>query len=163
MVIKECQPTVAVWNSATSWFNQLPLEIWIHQLLERHRDNGHRSIVRLRAHRLMMAQRRYRLYLDYYPGGDLHDLTRHIFLAPNQATKQQNWLPEAFMWYIFKCLVDGLQVLNQGNLNFPTAGWRPIHHMDIRPSNIFIDIDPDRKVNRQKVSLFADHTPWHVY
>lgn len=87
MVVKEVRPKPPrAWRDPIKWRDRLPREIRIHQLIDANRPpaanaRGHRNLVCHRGYRLMMEQRRYRLYLDFYAGGDLYQGFKGHFKA----------------------------------------------------------------------------------
>ena len=146
----------------TQWSNKVPKEIYMHQLIERHRDDGHRHIIRYRAHRLFMKQKIYRVYLDYLPGGSLEREFERI-ARMDLATKTNIVFPEEYIWYYFRVLTDALQVFYQGNLHHPIHRWRSLIHKDIRPDNIFLGLDPGNKPNRQEVSHSSGQSYYFLF
>jgi hypothetical protein len=79
-----------------------------------------------------MAQRRYRLYLDYYNGGELWDpLCRY-------SKGETEIVPEAFIWYVLRVLSSACLILQFGTTaDQSLPGWKPITHSDIVLTNIF--------------------------
>jgi len=88
MVIKEARLDKSHWRDPCLWREQLPCEIRMHQLVDDGRvvsdnadepaDSAYKTLVRHHGYRLMMTQRRYRIFFDYYEGGDLwHALEKH--------------------------------------------------------------------------------------
>jgi hypothetical protein len=73
IVVKEARPRIPEWRDPVFWRVQLPKEIRIHKLINENRPEvavpGYMNIIRHHGYRLMMAQRRFRLYLDYCEGG----------------------------------------------------------------------------------------------
>ncbi|CAO2652088.1 Nn.00g003710.m01.CDS01 [Neocucurbitaria sp. VM-36] len=72
------------WRDPVQWRDRLPREIRIHQLVDANRPpamdlRGHRNLARHLGYRLMMEQRRYRLYLNFYAGGDLYEAFKGHF------------------------------------------------------------------------------------
>ena len=82
-----------------------------------------------------MTHRRYRLYLDLYEQGDLY---HKMGWNERRSTRPAPALPEPYIWFVFKALVDACLVLQQGRSDKPINGWRPITHLDIKPDNIFL-------------------------
>ncbi|KAF1849244.1 kinase-like protein [Cucurbitaria berberidis CBS 394.84] len=77
VVVKEVRPRGRQWRDPIQWRDRLPREIRIHQIVDGNRPpaagvRGHRNLIHHQGYRLMMEQRRYRLYLRYYAGGDLY-------------------------------------------------------------------------------------------
>jgi hypothetical protein len=74
MVFKESVPYELMWNNPEEWRNKLPREIEMHRRIDGSRTaNSHLNVIQHRGHRLMMTERRYRLYLDLCDGGGLDD------------------------------------------------------------------------------------------
>ena len=73
MVIKETENfKPSYWRDPMIWRDRLPQEIRIHQLVEERRAADPamcRHLIHMRAYRLLMRQRKYRLYLDLCTGG----------------------------------------------------------------------------------------------
>jgi hypothetical protein len=91
-----------------------------------------RYLIYCRGHRLYMAQKRYRLYLDYYNAGDLW--------APvhRQSETEAEVIPEAFIWYMLRALASACLVLQCGTTaDEPLLNWKPITHLDIVLTNVF--------------------------
>jgi hypothetical protein len=84
MVVKESRgSTKNFWRDPLYWRNQKPQEIRMHQLVDQERGKaearGHENLIEHQGYRLMMTQRRYRLFLNYYEGGDLYQAIRQHF------------------------------------------------------------------------------------
>jgi hypothetical protein len=153
MVIKETPSfTPARWRDPKEWRDQVPREIRIHQLIEERRaDNRNmcHHLVHMRAHRLFMAQRRYRLYLDLYTGGALEEAMgsynengengengKNDFPVPNKI------LPEAYIWYVIKALAEACTVLRKGTTDEAAIeGWKPITHLDLQLVNVLLKVE----------------------
>ncbi|KAF2107087.1 kinase-like domain-containing protein [Lophiotrema nucula] len=93
------------------------------------------------------------IYTDYAPLGDLYGLFERCI------TKQRH-IPEHYIWYVFKCLIDALSALHEGACEDtdPTTereAWDPIWHLDIKEGNIFLG-DADDKYTSYKRPLLAD-------
>jgi serine/threonine protein kinase len=114
-------------------------EIRIHQLVEERRKANPdmcRHLVRFRSHRIWMMQRRYRIYLDHYAGGNLSDLVYH-----HKDHLRENPLSEDFLWYMLASLVSACLIFHRGTTgDEPLEGWRPITHLDLKPMNIFLGL-----------------------
>jgi len=76
MAVKECRVGPRLWRDPIYWRNKLPREISLHKRIDLHRVRGttHRNVIQHRGYRLMMRQRRYRLYLQFCSGGTLYDV-----------------------------------------------------------------------------------------
>ena len=77
-----------------------------------------------------------RYYLEYCPGGDLHQLV-------NQYKRHRAFLPEPFIWHVYKQLLSALAFLHRGfDPRRPDRDRKGICHRDIKPSNIFLRPTP---------------------
>lgn len=93
-----------------------------------------------------MHQRRYRIYLRYYAGGDLESALGwgDVNPDPNRIERPQA-APERFIWHVLQSLVNACRVLQTG-FDEPLAegeeelfaNWKPLTHLDIGLRNIFI-------------------------
>ena len=140
---KAAEPTE--WIDPMRWRDQLPREIALSQRLAAQDDAG---IVGFRGHRLNMADRRSRLYLDYADYGSAMDVLMAYYYQhgspaahvkkkqrlSNPSLPEPDCLPEPFIWYVFRSLVDMLVVLRHGTRR--DARWRPIVHLDLCLSNL---------------------------
>ena len=78
-----------------------------------------------------------RYYLEYCPGGDLHQLV-------NQYRRHRAFLPEPFIWHVYKQLLSALEFLHRGfDPRRPDRERKGICHRDLKPSNIFLRPNPD--------------------
>lgn len=153
MVIKEVRPYIYQWRDPVAWRDRRPMEIRIHQIIDESRAAaaglGHENLAEHRGYRLMMRQRRYRIYLEYYEGGDLCDAINPGFI------------PEGFIWRVLESLLTACQILHFGRAgNAPGAahGWRPITHLDIKAENIFLQPSAvEGEVSRYCPSLHVPH------
>ena len=146
------------WRDPIQWRDRIPREIRNHRKVDENRElaNGlnRQNLVRHEGYRLMMEQRRYRIYLDYYEGGDLYRATERKFQV--QKTVKDSFddledntphIPEDLIWHIARSLVTACQILHfgqAGNVSTPVAGWQPITHCDINLPNIFMERPPTR-------------------
>ncbi|KAF1836253.1 kinase-like protein [Decorospora gaudefroyi] len=141
-------PRPHMWKNPDEWRDKLPREIRMHQLIDSSRTpTSHLNLVRHRGHTLMMAKMRYRIYLDLCDGGGLDDSmsdrwrkdpdTFGVDLDPLKV------LPEAYVWHLFKGLVDACLVLEQGDSLQEIAGWKPLMHNDLHVGNVMLGRDPD--------------------
>jgi len=86
MVIKDMERAPSGrWRDPQQWRNRRPREVRIHELVEERRKAEPamcRNLVIYRGSRIMMRQRRYRLYTEYCEGGvfTLYLLARSIML-----------------------------------------------------------------------------------
>jgi len=88
MVVKEVRPPLVSWRNSIMWrFDQqqqrLPPQICIHRRIDANRAaaNGEdpEYLIGHRGHRVMMKDRRSRIYMDYCEGRDLDDaLAEHL-------------------------------------------------------------------------------------
>ncbi|EUC33094.1 hypothetical protein COCCADRAFT_37035 [Bipolaris zeicola 26-R-13] len=106
-VIKEARMNKGDWRDPLNWRDQIPREIRIHQLVDNNRANdvyGHGTIIEHYGYRLMMRQRRYRIYLAYYEGGNLYsalcdrmpDLELMNLFSPPPTLESKD--PEGYHW-----------------------------------------------------------------
>ena len=78
-----------------------------------------------------------RYYLEYCPGGDLHQLV-------NQYKRHRAVLPEPFIWHVYKQLLSALDFLHRGfDPRRPDRDRKGICHRDIKPSNVFLRPNAD--------------------
>lgn len=97
------------------------------------------------------------VFTEYAPHGTLNELiARHSILKTP--------IPEHYIWYTFKNLVDALITLRDGicpehqeqnALEEPREDWLPILHLDIKPDNVFLG-GADSKYPSYKRPLLAD-------
>jgi hypothetical protein len=160
MVIKE-NLNYRHWHYQRQWRERLPREVKVHQLIEEGRNDGpgFDNLVKFRAYRLMMRQKRMRLYLDFYRGGDLFDATRPLLRVSHQIPENQrvpggpmydlfglrygeeSLLPEAFLWEAFRDLVNACLAMQRGDVNGAKEGWKRLTHMDLSINNVMLDVD----------------------
>lgn len=133
------------WIDATRWRDNLPREIALSQRLA---AQDHPGIVGFRGYRLNMADRRSRLFLDYSDYGSAMDVLMGYYYQHGSAAAnieknrrradpslpEPDYVPEAFIWYVFQSLVDILIVLRDGT--HKDAEWKPIMHLDLCLANI---------------------------
>lgn len=88
-----------------------------------------------------MRRRRFRIYMKYYPGGDLdHALGWLDDMLPYQSRPDK--VTERFIWDLFRTLISAAKALQTGLHNPGTAAaanLRPITHLDINFRNIFLE------------------------
>ena len=78
-----------------------------------------------------------RYYLEYCPGGDLHQLV-------NQYKRHRAFLPEPFIWHVYKQLLSALDFLHRGfDPRCPDRERKGVCHRDLKPSNVFLRPNPD--------------------
>jgi serine/threonine protein kinase len=149
--VKECAQRVEPWRDPISWRDRIPREARIHQNIDENRPDvggfGHDNLIKHPGYRLMMMHRRYRIYLNYYDGGDLlHAEGPHFERFPHPH-EHPGGIPEVFIWHVFSSLVAACQVLHIGEVDrVPEAkvrpGWQSITHLDIKLNNIFLQPQP---------------------
>ncbi|KAL6157809.1 hypothetical protein ACJQWK_07851 [Exserohilum turcicum] len=187
-VIKEAKLKRGHWRDPILWRDQVPREIRIHQVVDEHRDNttgGHRNLAQHYGYRLMMRQRRYRIYLNYYEGGDLSAALRNLpspeledrYTRPQKrqhpAPEEWNWdfdflcyrkddllpqvLPERLICEIVDSLAAACQILHFGQVDSEVApeGTHRVTHCDIKPDNIFIQ--PPEKYGEFPTFVLSDY------
>ncbi|KAI1109890.1 hypothetical protein F5Y14DRAFT_466257 [Nemania sp. NC0429] len=74
------------------------------------------------------------LYLRFYNGGDLEQLTEHYM-------EKKRPVPEHFVWHVFLTLIEAVRYLQTGALpgtDDEVANWIPIYNRDIAGNNLFI-------------------------
>ncbi|EUC51132.1 hypothetical protein COCMIDRAFT_21516 [Bipolaris oryzae ATCC 44560] len=110
-VIKEARMSKSDWRDPINWRDQLPKEIRIHQLVDsdraRNRAYGsfdHDTLIEHYGYRLMLRQRKYRIYLAYYEGGDLHSALKGRMPSPElldlytSPRKRETEAQEGYYW-----------------------------------------------------------------
>lgn len=156
MVIKEARPDKIQWRDPCFWRDQLPCEIHMHQLVDNGRvvsdsddepaGSDHETLVRHHGYRLMMTQRRYRIFFDYYEGGNLwHALEKHctrmktFYTQGEEPGLDHDWdeefgcyrdseavpgeaglcekISEGLIWRIASSLVQACQILHFGQVS----------------------------------------------
>ncbi|KAF2855226.1 hypothetical protein T440DRAFT_377723, partial [Plenodomus tracheiphilus IPT5] len=146
MAIKDTKPLHQHnWVNPTYWRDNLPREIAIQQRLA---AQSHAGITPFRGYRLNMRSRRYRQYFDYCDYHGLSDVLVQYYHAHGspaaQIQRRQRLknptipapptIPETFLWYVFKSLIDTLLILHNGAENHALPNnepWKPIMHLDI--------------------------------
>ncbi|KAF1849246.1 uncharacterized protein K460DRAFT_354115 [Cucurbitaria berberidis CBS 394.84] len=167
-VIKDTKPQPHEWRDPSYWRNHLPREIRIHQLVDEHRGyNGdlfrkadRKRLVKHYSHRLMMHRRRYRIYLKYYPGGDIQSSLQWANMIELDTMQRPHVVPEGFIWHVLVSLVKACRVLRTGfDHPLPDMGedlfadWKPVTHLDISLRNIFLKEAGDLGVPRPQIVL----------
>lgn len=154
MVIKEAKPfTASQWRDPKNWRDRLPREIRIHQLVEERRSvepDSCRHLVCSCGHRLWMQSRRYRLYLDFYSGGDMRSAMKNY--AENWTKNEddsefneEEYLSEGLIWYTIRPLATACSLLHKGSLSDGELyGWRPITHLDLQLPNVVLGISDSK-------------------
>jgi hypothetical protein len=101
-----------------------------------------------------MHRRRHRIYLKYYPGGDLETA---LGWEPSLglATVRNNPLSEGFVWHVFESLISAVRTLQKGNHETDEPHWKPITHLDIAMRNIFIE---EPRNDRHPVSTYLSYS-----
>ena len=112
----------------------MPIEYWAHRKLV---DTGSQYILGLPPNTEVCVDDRlevqkYRMFLAYAPHGDLNDLIqRHA--------KANVLIPEAFILYIFKALIDTCLTMKRGGAGTTLdQSWEQIVHRDLKPENVFL-------------------------
>jgi hypothetical protein len=142
MAAKDCIPSHGEWHNPSEWRMRMPREVRMHQLVETTRmPASHQNLARYRSHRTMMAKKRYRVYQDLCDGGRLHDALRTYFRRDSLSIAPE--IPESFVWHLMSGLVDACLVLEQGGLDGPVKGWKPLVHTDLHFANVLLERDPD--------------------
>ncbi|KAF2818653.1 kinase-like protein [Ophiobolus disseminans] len=160
MVIKETKShRPRTWRDPRMWRDRTPQEIRIHELVEDRRiadpDMCH-HLVHMRNSRLFMRRRKYRIYLDFYPGGSLDDAISYHdenWGRPKARINETRYLPEAYIWYVIKALVEACLVLRKGTTNAqPIEGWKPITHLDLQLPNVLLGWQEEADVQNKSAS-----------
>ncbi|KAF1951202.1 hypothetical protein CC80DRAFT_539100 [Byssothecium circinans] len=141
LVVKEARLRPEQWFDSREWREQRPKEITMHRKIESTRnaeDNPQRSLVRYRGYCVMMTQQRYKIYLGYCAKGSLYTALEGKVKDTKNHVKC-NKVPEAFIWYLLEELAEACAVLQQGHVDRPVEGWRPLVHADLFYSNVFLD------------------------
>lgn len=166
IVIKECRPDKERWRDPIEWRDQKPREIRMHQLIDDNRQAtggvGHENIIQCEGYRLMMNQRRYRLFLPLYQGKDLHSSLESHFQRTyaeynlrssgsstfHECQENHSELPEILserlILEILLALVAACQIMRYGQPSQQgrqelKPGWKPINHCDLKMNNIFVE------------------------
>ena len=112
------------WEIAT---HEAMLDIPHLQHVVRLRESGRRELIN-------HAERRFRLYIDWCPHGDLKSLI-HTFEDAGRP------VPEPLIWCIAEALAECAVAMAEGrvsNKGGPLEDWREVVHRDIKPENIFL-------------------------
>lgn len=184
MAIKESRAEDGQWCDPLWWRDRLPLEIRIHQLIDQNRPKeggrGHESLLEHRGYRPMTRQRRFRLYMRYYEGGNLREAVEDNFELREQNPNSEKFagystddivhlddngdppliLPDGFIWWIFRRLIDACQVFHSRQaleVDGAKVDWKPITHLDIRMDNIYLQPRAFRQDDIRPVHIAAQH------
>ncbi|KAL6711566.1 hypothetical protein ACN47E_004500 [Coniothyrium glycines] len=180
LAIKDTEPMAsrARWANPLEWRDNLPQELAIEQRLDAQKSG---NINKFHGYRLNMKEMRYRMYHDVCDYGDLQSALHYYTIMHKSfpwtaGGAPKDFIPESFLWYVFRCLVDALLVMKKGNMD--ESGeyqpWKEIVHMDLCPANIFVaaPLDEDGRPNYKAFddSIFpmrdgsalqeADRTKW---
>jgi serine/threonine protein kinase len=100
----------------------------------------------------------FRIYSDYASSGDLQTLLKRYDPVRNGWTddaRRHKQIPEPFIWLVFFSLAEALFALNTGRCakrreargrtltSDVKSTWTPLHHRDIKPNNVFLDMPED--------------------
>ncbi|CAI6332863.1 unnamed protein product [Periconia digitata] len=153
IVCKEATLAKKQMYNPIEWRQRLPREICIHRIIDNAREKdplGYRNLMRHRGYRLMMFDKRYRIFMDYHAFGDLTDSVqdRRRYMDGNLGQwntskhPQKERLPEGFLWHVFRELVKAGQTFRHGHHDIEKRGdfedWRPLVHRDIGARNVFV-------------------------
>jgi hypothetical protein len=113
----------------------------------------------MRNYRLLMAQRKYRIYLDFCVGGDIwhamHALDAN-WAEQEDVRNPEMILPQGYIWYVIKALASACLVLQNGTTaDEPVADWKPITHLDLHLGNVLLDIRPPRDAAENEAATGA--------
>ncbi|KAF7186650.1 G2-specific protein kinase nimA [Pseudocercospora fuligena] len=97
---------------------------------------GSSSIVNIRNWRSKMpygTRPGHRIYMEFCSGGDLSDLFK------NHWPRNQNFMPESFLWAVFDSLVTAGLLMEGAHLRDTARTiWDEIIHGDMKPDNVFV-------------------------
>jgi serine/threonine protein kinase len=103
-------------------------------------------------------QNLFRIYSDYVSSGDLQNLLKQYNPVRNGWTDDvlcHRQIPEPSIWLVFFSLAEALFALSTGRcakrreargrtLTSDVKGrWAPLHHRDIEPNNVLLDMSED--------------------
>jgi hypothetical protein len=201
MVIKEARPDPTQWRDPIHWRktedhrDMLPREIRVHQKIDQKRAAvaglDHDNLIDHISHRVMMSDRRYRIYLQYYEGGDLFGALVDHFdrrvppspafasdkiwrgpldgqtgWAPDENGRPPGLIPEGLIWRVVRSLITACQALHfgrAGDVSSAVPGWQTITYLDISLSNIFLQPSAvDQDVSQSTNSLPAFSSLTHI-
>ncbi|KAF1849253.1 uncharacterized protein K460DRAFT_259368, partial [Cucurbitaria berberidis CBS 394.84] len=127
------------WVNPMNWRDKLPRDVAIQERVRM--QGGHRAIHRYEGYRLSLPGRRYRLYHEVCEYGNLMTAMdyyskqwRRRRNRPFPAKKEpEHVIPEAFLWEVFRNLVEACTFLERGAGVDMGAGkeWRSIVHNDM--------------------------------
>lgn len=129
----------------------LPQE-YVAQRLMSHEDAQY-VIKNVAAYRYTEETRIARIYMEYAPHGDLHDLLKLHQQAQRRVT-------EPFLWVVFRALIESAFIMKYGSLDKKSKpkDWLEIVHRDLKPSNILLSTNDSGHFNmypRPKLSDFG--------
>ena len=142
------------WRDPKNWRDRLPREIAVGCRIESRRAEEPEAcqyINRQRGYRLLMSERRFRLYADFASGGDLCNAVMPYHQRWNgidgERVDSEAHIPEAFIWYIMKALATAILFLQQGTIqgDEAVADWKQIMHLDMQPANILLDLQTKKR------------------
>ena len=160
MVVKDCYVTAHQWGNVNHWYgdprdveNRMHMEIKIHQVLRGRQGQEHCAEM---LHSEVKDRRMfYRLYLTFYPHGDLGHLFKEYKEPPKRPPGRkgkrqkeeppEDFVPEPFLWSLLETLTEACLLLESGAVeeDEAIADWESIVHRDIKPGNIFLDTPRD--------------------
>ncbi|CAG8951817.1 hypothetical protein HYFRA_00005621 [Hymenoscyphus fraxineus] len=102
-----------------------------------------------------------RLFMEFCPGGDLHNLYEERWAARKRGVLPEVPLLEADLWCIFHCLALGVGALDRGTEDLTSRAplsWDRNHHIvhyDLKPENVFFS-NRDKDHTRVPLVKIAD-------
>ncbi|KAK5111594.1 hypothetical protein LTR85_011823 [Meristemomyces frigidus] len=124
----------------------------------RSRVGAPESIVKIRNWRIIAAERRHRLYLEFCPYGDLYDFLgldgRHGYQLSRESNEGSlaagfpARVPEPYIWHTFELMATAGMLMEKGELDpepMEIAFRDLIAHRDYKVSNLFLGLPLERR------------------
>ncbi|KAK3708753.1 hypothetical protein LTR37_011274 [Vermiconidia calcicola] len=163
IVAKDCYVSAHQWKDVNHWYGdhrdvegRQHMEIKIHEMLkerEKEAGNDYEYCAKMKAYKVFGDEEmRYRLYLAYYPHGDLGDVMRlyrpdddELGEKPKNKRRKkdkEDLIPEPFLWSVLEALTEACLILEARSVSEPEdtapARHETIVHRDIKPDNIYL-------------------------